>query len=162
MDIRNFKSQHNDYEFEFNTHGILCFKNATRRLDSTLKLKEGFTLTFRLFNSSMISVELNFASCNRGEVLNELRRCVPCEPNLFSFSENFETQSLCVKAELSRDHFVSFGGMNLIPDNGYWRYSQDSTEILKCPLTSACTHKDLVIKKYKRKLINCFITDICH
>ena len=69
--------------------------------------------------------------CASGEYFSiEALRCYPCEPNFFSFQDDFLEPSSC--RGCAPENFYCYGGANITPKPGYWRRDYLSTNIIKC------------------------------
>lgn len=82
-------------------------------------------------NISSLGVGLKMKRCVKGEYFNlENLQCIPCNPNFFSFSDEFLQASSCTNC-LSQN-FYCYGGFNITPKAGFWRRGYRSTNFIKC------------------------------
>ena len=76
-------------------------------------------------------VTFHIANCVAGEVRVQ-DQCVPCEKGFYSWDP---LAAVCLQCPA---HAVCPGGSIVIPEEGYWRPSHNSTEMVRCSNPAAC------------------------
>ncbi len=142
---------YNDLEYHFrNEREFLCLEKimpsdlqtAQRaalipeisiKFSSNIFLNESNTLSKEL--EEKLEVNFTIRKCQIGEYFSaDNMECLSCEPNFFSFTENFLEPSSCKTC--SQENFFCYGGFNVTPKSGYWRRSYKSTNFIKCTIES--------------------------
>ncbi|KAG2429161.1 hypothetical protein HYH02_014096 [Chlamydomonas schloesseri] len=79
--------------------------------------------------------------CWVGEVEKEADLCVPCAAGTFSFAPDNATCDACPEhAECAPNSTVADSGFIVLHEDGYWRSSPFSPQVLECPNSDACTY----------------------
>ena len=135
-----------DFSFFFSIKNyLLCFSRVipysstilTNITENTIFLKlnpsDIFNDISNLRLAKILEVTISIRKCRKGEYfdLGELK-CIECQPNFYSFEDNFLEPSSCKSCTIER-RFYCYGGFNLTPKAGYWRRSSDSINFIKCP-----------------------------
>lgn len=83
-------------------------------------------------NINILQISFKIRACIIGEYFDfkELK-CIPCQPGFYSFQRNFLDYSLCTSCAL--ENFYCYGEFNLSPKKGFWRFTEESTNFIKCP-----------------------------
>lgn len=98
-----------------------------------------------------IDIEIDFIRCEIGDSYNDKTKtyirhnhfpnidffsCTACKEGTFSFNDpySFTTCYGCL------ENAQCLGGSKIAPNPGFWRYSNSTTKILKCPESSACLY----------------------
>ena len=131
-----------EIEFSFlEKKGFLCAYSVVDKIKKPFA--KNLTLVFSTLNftkvlsNSTFEVTLQFRNCSLGEKFDEiLQNCVECSAGFFSFADNFSTPSTCSRCV--NTPFFCYGGHNLTPKAGFWRYDDKSPNFLKCPNKRAC------------------------
>ncbi len=89
-------------------------------------------LPYEFLKEKKLVLNVSLMNCQRGEYFRfDSLNCVTCDPNFFSFQQDFLEPSVCKIC--ANEPFNCYGGFNLTPKSGYWRASYDSTNFIKCP-----------------------------
>jgi hypothetical protein len=85
----------------------------------------------------VFNVTVKMRKCMMGEKLvPENNNCEPCPPFFYSFLNDFDTPNTCYRCYGKPFH--CYGGSQLTPKPGFWRFHESSTHFLKCPNNHAC------------------------
>lgn len=92
--------------------------------------------------------EIFIEKCGRGEIFNE-KRCIDCEENFYSLEAEPELLSLILNRTVECDtcplNADCPGGDRVIPFQGFWRLSENTSAIVKCfPPESCPVQKDWI------------------
>jgi hypothetical protein len=142
--------EHNsEYTLDFTIHNyFLCFSAIRPNSSKSLTNIAGKTLMLEMNSSELVKnlsrisrnnelkVKLKVRNCIRGEYFDlEQLKCVVCQPNFYSFEDDFVEPSSCKSCTIER-RFYCYGGFNLTPKAGYWRRTSNSFNFMKCPYES--------------------------
>ena len=81
--------------------------------------------------------------CGRGDIIDG-KRCLKCSEGFYSIEENPQilfSEGHVIDCEICPDNAGCPGGDKIIPDEGFWRFDENSTLILSCLESSACPYQ---------------------
>ena len=119
------------------TQGFLCFLSFQRN-QFPIRVQSDYyiNLSHSIIPSSSF-LNVSFRQCQLGEKLTKNFACEPCPPEKYSLQKDFQTTPTdCLQCK--NLEFSCGGGFNLTPNPGYWRYSNFSTNFMKCPQIQHC------------------------
>ncbi len=95
--------------------------------------------------------------CGRGEIFNE-NRCIACEENFYSLEADPEGLSLSLfNKTLECDTCPAYGecpgGEKIIPYDGYWRFNENTSKIVKCYPKESCPYQSTWVTQSNSTLI---------
>lgn len=109
------------------------------RPGTTYKLSMETNIESFFFNSSRISVDINFKLCDIGEVIPyKSEICIVCPPNSYSLEIPVDYTVTCKSCADVKGLMCKEGGKKLAVDAGYWRYNEVSQNVIPCFTPSAC------------------------
>lgn len=77
--------------------------------------------------------------CVKGEIFTSFLTCQKCPLYYYSLIDPMMLESRSLPCKKCENNAFCPGGSYLIPNEDYWRYSEESTKIVKCILPKACT-----------------------
>ena len=105
--------------------------------NSNFTLEASVSLANQFFSDKLdfkTTIKLFSRSCVVGEIQIPGFGCKMCQFNFFSIKSN-QTNQTCKKCV---PNAFCPGGAFLIPNSGFWRFSNETILILPCPLSQAC------------------------
>ncbi|CAI2371351.1 unnamed protein product [Moneuplotes crassus] len=85
--------------------------------------------------STYFDISISFRYCKPGEYHDINGKCVVCPYKSYTLLWNQAKCDSCM------DHATCLGGTEIYVDNGFWRKTPNSTEIIKCPREDSCLGK---------------------
>lgn len=87
-----------------------------------------------------LRMEFNL-QCELGQNIYENGTCYMCPREYYLFEKTDVAQTFahqfCIKCT-EEIPFYCFGGLSLTPKRGYWRFNENSTNFIKCPIDQVC------------------------
>jgi hypothetical protein len=87
--------------------------------------------------ASSLALELQFRGCRRGEYYSA-GSCYVCPNGTYSLQSNDKLN--VTSCSTCPSHATCYGAVITI-DPGYWRISENASNLLECPISSACLGK---------------------
>ena len=123
--------------------GVLHFPLLLIKSDSDSKLQLFIYLQFNCDisgspKSLKKTLDLYALPCQKGEIFKSDKSCILCGPNTYSLEK--PSLDILQKCLICPDNAHCIGGVYIFPDHGYWRRSNESSLIIKCLISDACTN----------------------
>jgi len=129
----------------------ISFQNATAYIKNRLVIfsqpRTSTILRFRELNGDLNFfsdnnltinqiIQVEFRDCDLGDAYNPTTTaCVTCPEGSYSLSDPYKNQ-YCTPC--NDQVAFCFGGINIAPRPGFWRYNLTFDKILACPISQAC------------------------
>ena len=110
-----------------------------------------------------ISIFIHMRNCSKGEILLEDNSCFVCETPTFSVIDPMDLKNSKKECLLCPDNAYCIGGNNILPQQGNWRSSLNSSLILECPTQESCEGSSYFSQQSNYNISDeGFVQGICH
>ena len=125
------------------TNGLFRFADKfTSSPGESIDLTIQSNIQCLLFNSTNTNVKINFRLCDAGEINpygSEI--CSSCPPNSYSLTKAVNSNTICLSCRNVTGLLCEEGGNKLTVLPGYWRYNEESLNVIRCFNPAACSPK---------------------